>query len=592
VTPTYRFPVTPTHRLSYLPSLALVLLVGCGGDEVRTVSDGKKPDGGTPVTDSGPAEKIRVCRTLDPLPSGTCKVEPGGASKLLTGTILTPEHLFRGGEMLVTDAGVISCVGCDCSAGATGATRIRCPNGVISPGLVNAHDHLTFAQNSPYTDTGERYEQRHDWRRGLRGHTQITSAGDGTASQIQWGELRFVMGGATSTAGSGSASGFLRNLDTADQEGLTNRPVQIAAFPLDDADGTQRNGDCDYGTNADTQAGIAAEDAYEPHVAEGIDAIARNEFLCTSTSTFDTTAPGVSNDLLGPKSAFIHAVGLRASDYRLMATEGAALVWSPRSNLALYGDTAAVTVAARAGVRIALGTDWIVSGSMNLLRELHCADTFNGDYLGGFFSDEDLWKMVTVNASSALARTDTLGVLAPGHVADIAIFDGASRPEYRAIIDAGPADVALVLRGGKTLYGDSDVVGALPNGTCDVVDVCGREKRICAEAETGLAYDALRTAAGDPYPAFACGTPTNEPSCTPSRSASVSSSTIYSGAKTADDEDGDGIPSAADDCPAVFNPARPVDDGVQADADGDGAGDACDPCPLEAGSTSCVARDR
>jgi hypothetical protein len=185
VTPTYRFPVTPTHRLSYLPSLALVLLVGCGGDEVRTVSDGKKPDGGTPVTDSGPAEKIRVCRTLDPLPSGTCKVEPGGASKLLTGTILTPEHLFRGGEMLVTDAGVISCVGCDCSAGATGATRIRCPNGVISPGLVNAHDHLTFAQNSPYTDTGERYEQRHDWRRGLRGHTQITSAGDGTASQIQ-----------------------------------------------------------------------------------------------------------------------------------------------------------------------------------------------------------------------------------------------------------------------------------------------------------------------------------------------------------------------------------------------------------------------
>jgi imidazolonepropionase-like amidohydrolase len=576
-----------------LPALALVLMVGCGGDEVRTVPDNKKTDSGSPAADSGspaadsgspaadsgsptadsgsptadsgsrPADsgpsgpKITICRTLDPLPTGTCEVEPGGASKLLTGTILTPEHVFRGGEMLVTDAGVISCVGCDCSAQATGATRIRCPKGVISPGLVNTHDHLTFSQNVPYTDTGERYEQRHDWRLGLRGHTKITSTGSATTSQIQWGELRFVMGGATSTAGAGSASGFLRNLDSANQEGLTNRPVQLATFPLDDAPGTQRDGDCNYGANASTQASIAAEEAFEPHVAEGIDAFARNEFLCTSSSTYDTIAPGVSNDLLEPKSAFIHAVGLRAADYRQMATEGAALVWSPRSNLALYGNTANVTVAARVGVRIALGTDWVVTGSMNLLRELHCADTFNEDYLGGFFTDEDLWKMVTVNAANAVARADTLGVLAPGHVADIAIFDGASRADYRAVID-----------------------------------VCGREKRVCAQAETGLAFDALQAAAATPYPAFSCGLPANEPSCTPLRSASVSSSTIYTGVKTADDEDGDGIPSASDDCPTVFNPVRPVDDGAQADADGDGNGDACDPCPLDASTTSCAAADR
>lgn len=569
-----------------LPVLALVLAVGCGSDEART-ADAKKPDGSPPAEGGPGSPKIMVCRTLDPLPTGTCEVEAGDASKLLTGTILTPEHLFRGGELLVDDAGVIACVGCDCSAKATGATRIRCPNGVISPGLVNTHDHITFSQNPPLADTGERYEHRHDWRRGLHGHTPITTAGDAGTAQIQWAELRSVMGGATSASGAGWAAGFLRNLDATAQEGLATRPVLTRPFPLDDPSGTQRNGDCDYGPNADTEETIAAEEAYEPHIAEGIDAFARNEFLCTSSATYDTTAPGVSNDLLKPQTAVIQAVGLRAADYRQMAAQGTALVWSPRSNLALYGDTSVVTAAARLGVQIALGTDWLVTGSMNLLRELHCADTFNGDYLGGFFNDEDLWKMVTVDAAGALARADTLGVLSPGLVADIAVFDGTSRTDYRAVIDAEPADVALVLRGGETLYGDSDVVTALPNGTCDVVDVCGREKRVCAEAETGLAYDALRTAAGPLYPAFFCGAPTNEPSCTPMRSASVSSSTTYTGARTADDEDGDGIPTASDDCPTVFNPVRPVDDGIQADADGDGQGDACDRCPFDDDGPAC-----
>ena len=39
------------------------------------------------------------------------------------------------------------------------------------------------------------------------------------------------------------------------------------------------------------------------------------------------------------------------------------------------------------------------------------------------------------------------------------------------------------------------------------------------------------------------------------------------------------IPDATDDCPNVFNPARPLDHERQADVDGDGVGDACDGSP-------------
>jgi hypothetical protein len=67
----------------------------------------------------------------------------------------------------------------------------------------------------------------------------------------------------------------------------------------------------------------------------------------------------------------------------------------------------------------------------------------------------------------------------------------------------------------------------------------------------------------------------------------VSGSTVYTGAPSSSDADGDGIPDASDDCPRVFNPIRPVDGGKQADADGDGVGDACDPCPLTANATTC-----
>jgi hypothetical protein len=567
-------------------ALSLIVAAGCGDD-----SNGKPPDAGRDagVEPDGMTATEVVCETLPPTTSGaTCETTPGGDTKLLKGIVLTPTTVYRGGQVAVDATGQITCVGCDCAAG--GETVITCPDGAISPGLINTHDHITFTQNQPYTQTAERYEDRQQWRKGQDGHPKIPAAGGASADQIRFGELRFLMGGATSIVGSGGQPGLLRNLDSATQEeGLNQGAVNFDTFPLDDSGGTKRTADCDYGGTPTTAASIANDEAYEPHTSEGIDTTARNEFLCQSSDSYDATAPGTSNNLLLNKTAMIHAIALQPADLGAMATASTGLIWSPRSNITLYGDTARVTTASRLGVEIALGTDWIPTGSMNLLRELKCADSLNQTYYH-FFSDAQLWQMVTSTPAAITSTDDVIGLLAPGHVADISIFNAHGKT-FRAVIDAEPQDVTLVMRGGKVLYGDDVAVTALAT-SCDVVDVCGTSKRVCLMSEIGKTYPALLTAAGaGMYPAFACGQPENEPSCVPSRPTSVNGSGVYTGTAAAGDMDGDGIPDASDKCPTVFDPIRPVDNGVEGDVDDDGVGDACDQCPLDANTTTCTVAD-
>jgi hypothetical protein len=572
--------------------LAPFVTASCGDDTSRPPNnpDGSVTDDGAPP-DGGPPPLTEVtCEALPAVPSGTCQVEAGGATKLLRGEVLTPTMLFHGGGVAVDASGMITCVGCDCAA--AGQTVVTCPDASISPGLINTHDHITFTQNQPYTDGGVRYDHRHQWRKGQDGKPKISSSGGASADQIRWGELRFLMGGATSIVGSGGQPGLLRNLDSAQQEGLNQKAVNFDTFPLDDSGGLRRTADCNYGSGATTAASLANLDAYEPHTSEGVDQSARNEFLCQSSTTYDTMTPGVSNNLVLAKTAMIHAVGLQPADYGAMAAAGTGLIWSPRSNITLYGETARVTTASRLGVEIALGTDWMPTGSMNLLRELACADSFNKNYLDNYFSDVQLWQMVTSNAAAVTATDDVIGLLAPGRVADIAIFKRNGKAPYRAVIEAEPKDVVLVMRGGKTLYGDETAVGGLSTATCDTVDVCGTSKKLCISDEVGKGYSALKTAAGASiYPAFVCGPPPNEPTCTPKRPTANMGSTVFTGMSSANDSDGDGIDNASDNCPTVFNPVRPLDMGMQGDSDGDGAGDACDPCPLDANSNACSAID-
>lgn len=217
---------------------------------------------------------------------------------------------------------------------------------------------------------------------------------------------------------------------------------------------------------------------------------------------------------------------------------------------------------------------------MNMQRELACANTFNRDYLNGCFSDRNLWRIVTSNAASAAANSGSIGTLEPGKLADIAVFDGSVQSGFRAVIDARPQDVLLVMRGGKTVFGEKPVISKLGKGYCESVRVCEENRLLCLHQDTGIGFRELRLRNSDTYPLFYCGVPHNEPSCLPRRPASVNESSAYSGLRPDIDLDGDGLRDEIDNCPMIFNPIRPLDNRRQADVDGDGAGDECDSEPF------------
>lgn len=539
------------------------------------------PDGGP---DGGPdVPTLEGCEEpIAPAASGVCDIEAGSdeGAILIRGDLLLPDGLLEAGSLLVVD-GVIQCTGCDCAdqAAAANATVISCAEGVVSPGLINAHDHIGFSEIKPAAHT-DMYDHRHEWRKGKNGKQKLSTPFNNGPYGNEIGELRHLLAGATAIFGSKSGDALLRNVDVKSQLlGIDVVPAEYQTFPLGDSGGELLTSGCGYDYK-DLQDEVDNENAYVHHMAEGIIDAARNEFLCG-------TGQSGTVDFFLDTTGMVHGIGLKTADISTVAGDGSALIWSPRSNVSLYGFTANAPIYDRLGALIALGTDWAASGSATILREVACADRWNRDYWEGHFSDADIVAMVTHNAAEALGVGQAIGSLLPGKAADITIWNGAVNQGFRAVIDADLPDVVLVLRGGEPLHGDPELVGGLSEaGECETVDICGADKALCLPRELNLTLADLESSlANDDYGIVFCGVPSDEPTCIPARPGE------FDGIPKEGDGDGDGIADADDLCPGTFSAVRPIDDGEQPDADGDGEGDECDPCPFDADTTACTSVD-
>lgn len=319
--------------------------------------------------------------------------------------------------------------------------------GTLYPGLIELHNHLSY-NFLPLWSVPKLYTNRNQWRteepdyevaislpaKVLGGNSDINYA----RSIARFVECRSLLGGTTTTHGlsASSTGGKLW------YRGLT-RNVEAPLDPMFPAAGGQT---LDYLPSEVAQKLVPALQKDRPffyHLSEGTDANARQRFLDLQY------APGkwaIDNDLIA-----IHCTGLSPKDFNHL-NAAAGMVWSPLSNMLLYGKTADVSAAKAAKVPIALGSDWSPSGSKNLLGELKIAKIVS-QHLGGLFSDQDLVRMVTSTPARMLGWHPLVGTLEVGKKADLVILDGASLDPYAQLVAAFEDDVLAVIVAGRPRHG-------------------------------------------------------------------------------------------------------------------------------------------
>ena len=153
----------------------------------------------------------------------------------------------------------------------------------------------------------------------------------------------------------------------------------------------------------------------------------------------------------------IHAVGLSENDFRDAAANNLSIVWSPFSNLLLYGETLDVAAARQNHVNIALGSDWSPTGSKSLLDEFKIAKRWiriNNLRI----TDKELVEMATVNAAKALRRERIVGAVQPGFQADLTLVQKKTQDPWTDLVDGSEKDIVLVTVKGEPLYGEGALI--------------------------------------------------------------------------------------------------------------------------------------
>jgi hypothetical protein len=286
---------------------------GSADDESAGASSAPDP---RVIREASPSYAIEQCRA-ERTAAGCTAVGDARYGLLLRADILQKARVLRSGELAVDPSGIISCSACTCEHDPRALT-ITCPDSVVSPGLINLHDHLSYANNPP-APTSERYDDRAEWRLGLRGHAKIAYSGGASSSAVLAQEFRMLLSGVTAIAGGAGEPGLVRNLDVPGLgEGLPIGQIDSDTFPLADSDGVGHSGDCAYRRTRMTSAAVAAQSAYLPHLAEGIDELSQNELTCSESGPFR---------LLGPNPAVVHAVAVGAVEARGGARSGCWVVW-------------------------------------------------------------------------------------------------------------------------------------------------------------------------------------------------------------------------------------------------------------------------
>ncbi|MBJ23519.1 MAG: hypothetical protein CMB64_02500 [Euryarchaeota archaeon] len=324
--------------------------------------------------------------------------------------------------------------------------------GTIYPGIIDAHNHMHYNM-APLWDysldhrNGDFYDNRYQWKNNPSYSIEVTGPKnliqgwdywDLEHESMKYVEVRAIAGGTTAVQGNPTG-------DDDEFATILARNIEYYNFGKDYMHTKVTELEDDYIGNHIKNGNQSGElDAWFLHLAEGTDESSRAEFDIL-----------VNNDLLVGELMLIHGTGLGQAEFAAMGAVGADLVWSPTSNLLLYGDTTDVVTAKSEGVTISLAPDWSPSGTKNPLHELKIADWLNENRFDNVFSDYELVQMVTSNPADGMNWGEYVGRIKTGLHADLMVVDSFRVDPYRNLIESIDPDVKLTIVGGLPLFGDN-----------------------------------------------------------------------------------------------------------------------------------------
>jgi 5-methylthioadenosine/S-adenosylhomocysteine deaminase len=402
-----------------------------------------------------------------PLPSG---------GYLLRGQAVLPmdgQGPYTPGEVWI-DGARVGCVGpvgaCTAMAGTVPVIETE---GVVLPGLVDAHNHVAYNW-LPEWIPGRLYADSGQWRAAaqyeafVQAYTDNKGVAESFCAMVQWGEIRALVNGVTTIFGTPQPRTcyrwLVRNAElTSGYNGFASDRVRSNTLGIDQVSPTEA-----ADLIADMESGDVA--AYMVHLAEGLSTRAHDEYVELTNLM-----------LLRPQTVIIHGTALTATDFAMVGQAGSKLIWSPSSNMALYGDTTNVQAAKQAGVSISLAPDWTPSGEDDSLGEVRFAKALVEGRWPGLFSDQEYVEMVTSEPAAAMGLAGDVGRLAVGQFADVLVLDAPGGDPYATVVGSGANNIRLVILNGVPSYGDSALMAQVPGrpAACFAFDACGAARQAC-----------------------------------------------------------------------------------------------------------------
>ena len=378
------------------------------------------------------------------------------------------------GAVLVDDRGTIAAVGPHALVPTPpGARELHFPQARLVPGLVNTHTHLELTHLAGKNTAGEFA----GWIRTLRALKDATTAQEFSQAAEQ-GVRDAWAAGVTCVADTGSTGAPLEALARLGGRGIYYHEVfgpdaaQARASMVELERALDRLGGL---ASARLRLGVSPHAPYtvSERLYRAVDDLARGAGLPVAMHLAESRAEtqlvregsGPFADALRARGIqvarvarspvqylaqlgvldrataclCIHCVQVDQEDVVLLKRAGVSIAHCPRSNRAHGHGTAPLAAFRRAGLRVGLGTDSVVSvGDSSLWAEAAAAG----------LEGEDALRMLTLEGARALGLESEIGSLEVGKAGDLAVFPSTalSRP-------LPPAAALLTVVAGRVVHG-------------------------------------------------------------------------------------------------------------------------------------------